>query len=94
MYNLILCRSKVLQAVVILSGATFLFKSRVAVSIRSRRVLQGAVISNDASTQAPRCPGHHTASRLHIMMTAVIVMRAKKMSVGGKLKGALQVFLF
>ena len=71
----------VLQAAIISSAATFLSGTRLAVR-RSRGVLQGAVISNDASTQeGPRCLRQHMASQLHITMTAVIVRRAQIITV-------------
>ena len=62
-------------AVSVISGdATFLFETKlVAVKFnRSSRLLQAAVISNDASTQRPRCLRHHTV--VHIMMTVVMMM--------------------
>ena len=71
----------VLQAAIISSAATFLSGTRLAVR-RSRGVLQGAVISNDAGTQeGPRSLRQHTVSQLHIMMTAVIVTRAQIITV-------------
>ena len=66
-------------AAVISGDATFLFETKlVAVKFnRSSRLLQAAVISNDASTQETRCLRHNTVvSWLQwAMMTAMILMR-------------------
>ena len=51
------------------AAAAFLFEGMVAVS--RRRVLQGLVISNDASTQELRSPRHLIMSKLNITVTTI-----------------------
>ena len=51
------------------AAAAFLFEGMVAVS--RRRVLQGLVVSNDASTQELRSPRHLIMSKLNITVTTI-----------------------